>query len=203
MSSAATHFIWQSQPIGSPIRKLILLLIAEYADPSGFCQPNLAEIARVAEVSEQSVKVSISKLIGTGHLVRYADGTPTYLLVRPNGQEKIPAIAPPPRPLPVKKKKVVTPEMVEGFKVATHWWDEKNPKPIIPFEVVKKRVVSAVQAGYDMRVIEKALDLCWSWTVSGWERSLRDAATQIIPDVPTPQEEADQYEQNILKLREQ
>lgn len=58
------------QLVGSPTRKLILLTLADAANHAGECFPSQARLARVAEVTERSVRSHLKQLEDVGLVAR-------------------------------------------------------------------------------------------------------------------------------------
>ncbi len=56
------------QTTGSPLTKLVLMCLSDYADESGFCWPSMATMAQRCETSERSVRREIRKLELSGIL---------------------------------------------------------------------------------------------------------------------------------------
>lgn len=69
MSWQAT--VWaEQQQTGSPARKVILLVLANYADEYGYCYPGQRTIARGTEQSVDTVQRHLKRLETDGFLKR-------------------------------------------------------------------------------------------------------------------------------------
>lgn len=69
MSVYASGWAW-AQNVGSPVGKLVLIALADYADDDGLCWPGFAHVAEKAECSELTVKRQVKALEDAGLLVR-------------------------------------------------------------------------------------------------------------------------------------
>lgn len=57
------------QPTKSSGTKLVLLMLANYADEKGDCYPSQAHLAKICHCSRQSINKYISELVGLGFIV--------------------------------------------------------------------------------------------------------------------------------------
>lgn len=69
MSWQATAWA-EKQKTGSPARKVLLLVLANYADENGLCWPSQATLAEGTEQSIDTVQRQLRKLEADGHILR-------------------------------------------------------------------------------------------------------------------------------------
>lgn len=75
MSVFITKPAWESN-VESPTHRLVMLALADHADPAGYCYPSIGRLCRMTGLSESSVKRSIRHLEALGILARAPRLTP-------------------------------------------------------------------------------------------------------------------------------
>lgn len=67
MSNAAINWV-RLKPCPNPTTKLVLFLLANYADDAGSCYPSERHLAEVCGIAERSVRRSIKNLSDLGYI---------------------------------------------------------------------------------------------------------------------------------------
>ena len=67
MSNTAINWC-RLKPCPNPTTKLVLILLANYADESGYCYPSERHLAEVAGTSERTVRRCIKALVDLGYI---------------------------------------------------------------------------------------------------------------------------------------
>ena len=94
MSITAINWAKQ-QKTGTPLRQLVLFVLADYADQWGFCWPSQPTVSSICQVNERSVRRAINELEASGHVAKVSirigkSPRVLYLLACPKIAEPLP-----------------------------------------------------------------------------------------------------------------